>query len=79
MVFSSLLIMCIPIPWLKRWCNKKAMLITFRLLARALSAVITYHNKEYAPRSSGICVANHTTPVDIVMVATNNIFALVRP
>jgi glycerol-3-phosphate O-acyltransferase 3/4 len=77
MTISSLVISLIPGTNLKRWLNRHAMLIVFRLYARSFSAVINVHNKEYIPKKSGICVANHTTPVDIVILATNTCFSLV--
>jgi len=77
MTLSTLVISLVPGKRTKRWLNHKAMLITFRMYARAFSAVINIHNKEYIPNRTGICVANHTTPVDIVILATNSCFSLV--
>jgi glycerol-3-phosphate O-acyltransferase 3/4 len=77
MFTSSVVIGLVPGRKLRRWLNHNAMMITFRLLARGYSAVITVHNKENIPKRNGICVANHTTPVDIVILATNNSFSLV--
>lgn len=44
---------------------------------RSLSAVITFHNKEYKPRRNGLCVANHTTTIDVAVLATETSFSLV--
>jgi len=33
--------------------------------------------REYKPKCGGICVANHTSPMDIAMLACNNCFTLV--
>ena len=41
------------------------------------SAIVTYHNEEYRPRSNGICVANHTSPIDVVILSCNSTFSLV--
>lgn len=49
----------------------------FQLLGGAISAVITYHNPENRP-DGGICVANHTSPIDILILASDNAYALVR-
>ena len=38
--------------------------------------MVTVHNEENKPRG-GICVANHTSPIDIVMLAGDNVFSLV--
>ena len=51
------------------WC--------FNFLSCALSAVITFHNRENIPKC-GICVANHTTPVDVMVLHCDNSYALVH-
>ena len=43
----------------------------------AISAVITYHGAENRPKS-GICVANHTSPIDVLCLASDNAYALVN-
>ena len=43
----------------------------------AISTVITYHNPENMPKD-GICVANHTSPIDVLILACDNAYALVR-
>ncbi|XP_023720227.1 glycerol-3-phosphate acyltransferase 3 isoform X3 [Cryptotermes secundus] len=75
-VMAMLLIGLVPDGHMKRWLHKHAYLITFRILARSLSAIITVHNKQYMP-SGGVCVANHTSPIDIVMLSTENCFSLI--
>jgi len=49
----------------------------FRILSRSFSGVIQFHNKEYRPKSDGICVANHTTPIDVVVLSCDRSYALV--
>jgi hypothetical protein len=58
--------------------NSAASLIGFRLITRALSAVINIHNEEYKPKNCGFCVANHTSPIDVAILSTHCIFSLVR-
>ena len=48
----------------------------FQLLGGSLSAVVTYHNPENKPKG-GICVANHTSPIDVLILASDNAYALV--
>jgi len=48
----------------------------FQLLSGAISAVVTYHNPENKP-TRGICVANHTSPIDVLVMACDNAYALV--
>uniref|UniRef100_A0A4W4FZB9 Phospholipid/glycerol acyltransferase domain-containing protein n=1 Tax=Electrophorus electricus TaxID=8005 RepID=A0A4W4FZB9_ELEEL len=49
----------------------------YRICARGLSAKIHYHNKENHPKKGGICVANHTSPIDIVILANDGCYAMV--
>ena len=66
----------IPLPKLRESLYSYAALTCFRVLARALSASIIFHDKKHRPKSDGICVANHTTPIDIMTLACDNAYAL---
>jgi len=59
----------------KRWLNHQITTSCFQVLGGAISAVITYHNTENRPKS-GICVANHTSPIDVCMLASDTAYAL---
>ncbi|XP_030369147.1 glycerol-3-phosphate acyltransferase 3 isoform X2 [Scaptodrosophila lebanonensis] len=48
----------------------------FGVLSSAISAVITYHNEENRP-SSGICVANHTSPIDVLVLMCDTTYSLI--
>ena len=61
----------------KRWAYNGISIMSFRILSRSVSAVINYHNEHYKPRNGGICVANHTSPFDVVMLHCDNAYALV--
>ncbi len=39
--------------------------------------MIQFHNKHLRPKSDGICVANHTTPIDVVVLSCDRSYALV--
>ena len=39
--------------------------------------MITYHNIENRPKN-GICVANHTSPIDVMVLGADNAYALVK-
>ncbi|XP_015273401.1 PREDICTED: glycerol-3-phosphate acyltransferase 4-like [Gekko japonicus] len=41
------------------------------------SAIVRYHNKENRPLNGSICVANHTTPMDIVPLMCNEHYSMV--
>lgn len=62
---------------LRSWLSELIHLTCYRICARALSATIRYHNKENRPQRGGICVANHTTPIDIVILANDGCYAMV--
>ena len=78
-------------PW-KRWLNyhittscfqvendslstKQKSIRFTQVLGGAVSLVVTYHDTENRPKG-GICVANHTTPIDIMTLACDNAYAL---
>ena len=61
----------------KRWLVEKVSIQCFSLLSSALSAVTTYHNIQNRPGGSGICVANHTSPIDVLILMQDNNYSLV--
>ncbi|XP_020283336.1 glycerol-3-phosphate acyltransferase 4 isoform X2 [Pseudomyrmex gracilis] len=60
----------------KRWLNYKVSIMCFAVLSSALSSVITYHNSENRP-VRGICVANHTSPIDVLVLMCDNCYSLI--
>ncbi|XP_015191182.1 PREDICTED: glycerol-3-phosphate acyltransferase 3 [Polistes dominula] len=86
-----ILICCIGVMWLtlctavvgyvpegsfKRWLNYKVSIMCFAVLSSALSSVITYHHPENRP-VRGICVANHTSPIDVLVLMCDNCYSLI--
>ena len=67
----------IPHHKVRRFLYNLAALTCFRIIARSFSAVVQFHNKKYRPKSDGICVANHTTPIDVVILQCDRSYALV--
>lgn len=61
---------------LKQKVNRYISIMCFGILSNALSAVITYHNDENRPKT-GICVANHTSPIDVLTLMCDNCYSLV--
>ncbi|XP_017267732.1 glycerol-3-phosphate acyltransferase 3-like [Kryptolebias marmoratus] len=59
--------------WLSEWVH----IICYRICARGLSAAIQYHNRENKPKKGGICVANHTSPIDVVILCNDGGYAMV--
>ncbi|KAH8253460.1 hypothetical protein KR032_005573 [Drosophila birchii] len=60
----------------KRKLVNQVLGICFGVLSSAISAVITYHNEENRP-SSGICVANHTSPIDVLVLMCDSTYSLI--
>jgi glycerol-3-phosphate O-acyltransferase 3/4 len=60
----------------KQKLNKYVSVVCFGILSNAISSVITYHNEENKPKS-GICVANHTSPIDVLILMCDNCYSLV--
>ncbi|XP_034952227.1 glycerol-3-phosphate acyltransferase 3 isoform X2 [Chelonus insularis] len=60
----------------KRWLNYKVSIMCFGVLSGALSSVINYHNTKYRP-VRGICVANHTSPIDVLVLMCDNCYSLI--
>ncbi|XP_050309199.1 glycerol-3-phosphate acyltransferase 3 [Anthonomus grandis grandis] len=62
---------------LRRQVNKYVSIMCFGILSRAISSVITYHNEENRPKEGGICVANHTSPIDVLILMCDNCYSLI--
>jgi glycerol-3-phosphate O-acyltransferase 3/4 len=60
----------------KQKLNKYVSVVCFGILSNAISSVITYHNEENKPKS-GICVANHTSPIDVLILMCDNCYSLI--
>lgn len=62
---------------IKYWLSEWVHVICYRICARGLSATIRYHNRENKPKKGGICVANHTSPIDVVILCNDGCYAMV--
>ncbi|KAJ0067678.1 hypothetical protein NL108_009802, partial [Boleophthalmus pectinirostris] len=67
----------LPNSSIKSWLSEWVHVMCYRICARGLSATIRYHNRENKPKKGGICVANHTTPIDIVILCNDGCYAMV--
>ncbi|XP_042329037.1 glycerol-3-phosphate acyltransferase 4 [Sceloporus undulatus] len=61
----------------KEFLSRHVHLMCYRICVRALTAIITYHHRENRPRNGGICVANHTSPIDVIILASDGYYAMV--
>lgn len=71
------LVSAVPECSLKRWLYAKAYVSSFRILARSLTCLVQVHNEQYRAPGGSICVANHTTPYDVVVLSIDNNYSLV--
>uniref|UniRef100_H2VEX1 Glycerol-3-phosphate acyltransferase 3 n=1 Tax=Takifugu rubripes TaxID=31033 RepID=H2VEX1_TAKRU len=77
LVMGTILVGILPESSAKNWLSELVHLTCYRICARGLSATIHYHNRENRPRKGGICVANHTSPIDVVILANDGCYAMV--
>ncbi|KAI5615226.1 glycerol-3-phosphate acyltransferase 3-like [Silurus asotus] len=77
LVIGTTVVGFLPNSRLKDWLSELVHIMCYRICARGLSATINYHNRENKPRKGGICVANHTSPIDVVILANDGGYAMV--
>ncbi|XP_076875994.1 glycerol-3-phosphate acyltransferase 4 [Brachyhypopomus gauderio] len=77
LVVLTSIIGLLPNGWIKSFLSEKAHLMCYRICVRALTAIITYHDSENKPKNGGICVANHTSPIDVIILASDGCYAMV--
>ncbi|GAB6023164.1 hypothetical protein CHUAL_007987 [Chamberlinius hualienensis] len=77
LVTSMAFIGYIPSNRLRKILNRRFSLISFRIFSRVFSAIIMYHDRQNMAKGGGICVANHTSPIDVVILACDNCYALI--
>uniref|UniRef100_A0A8C8RGK8 Glycerol-3-phosphate acyltransferase 3 n=1 Tax=Pelusios castaneus TaxID=367368 RepID=A0A8C8RGK8_9SAUR len=77
MIGGTTLVGQLPNSSAKNWLSELVHLTCSRILVRALSGTITYHNKENRPQKGGICVANHTSPIDVLILTNDGCYAMV--
>ncbi|CAD6185133.1 unnamed protein product [Caenorhabditis auriculariae] len=77
LVSSTAVIGMVPEGSYKRSLNHKCMLICYRILSRSLTAVVYFHDEHYKAKNGGICVANHTSPIDALILSIGNVYAMI--
>ncbi|XP_076845071.1 glycerol-3-phosphate acyltransferase 4-like [Brachyhypopomus gauderio] len=77
LVVFTTIIGFLPNGRMKNFLSEKVHLMCSRICVRALTAIITYHHSENKPKNGGICVANHTSPIDIIILASDGCYAMV--
>lgn len=77
LIISMALVGRIPEGRIKRWLYHLMAVTSFRIISRSMSTIVTTHNQENKPKGGGICVANHTSPIDMILLSCDNAYALV--
>ncbi|XP_067263787.1 glycerol-3-phosphate acyltransferase 3-like isoform X1 [Chanodichthys erythropterus] len=77
LVIGTTMVGFLPNFRVKGWLSELVHVMCYRICARGLSATIHYHNKQNRPKRGGICVANHTSPIDVVILANDGCYAMV--
>nr|CDS28303.1 glycerol 3 phosphate acyltransferase 3 [Hymenolepis microstoma] len=62
---------------LGKWLASSGYQRCMRLNLCPYAAIIRFHNPENRPKPNTICVANHTTPVDFTVLASDNTYAII--
>jgi glycerol-3-phosphate O-acyltransferase 3/4 len=62
---------------LRKLLNWYGSVMLHRILSRVFSAIITFHNKEHRAKPGSICVANHTSPIDVIILSTDNVYSMI--
>lgn len=74
---STFLIGLLPESPIKRRLNWYGTLMLHRILSRVFSAIITFHNRENRAKAGSICVANHTSPIDVIILSTDSCYSMI--
>uniref|UniRef100_A0A914V0F7 Phospholipid/glycerol acyltransferase domain-containing protein n=1 Tax=Plectus sambesii TaxID=2011161 RepID=A0A914V0F7_9BILA len=77
LIIATAMIGLVPDGDTKRSLNRKVMLMCNRILSRCVSSIVTFHDSENMAQNGGICVANHTSPIDVMILSTDNVYALI--
>ena len=57
--------------------KNQASLITGRLFMRTFTGQLTFESTLNRPTFGSICVANHTTPLDVMVLSADNVYSMV--
>ncbi|KAM6205686.1 glycerol-3-phosphate acyltransferase 3-like isoform 2-T4 [Sarcoramphus papa] len=77
-VIGILIRYCLLVPFrVKCWLSNQVQMICATLGVRCLGGLVSFHNRENRPQEGGICVANHTSPLDVLILASDGCYSLV--
>ncbi|XP_009868283.1 PREDICTED: glycerol-3-phosphate acyltransferase 3-like [Apaloderma vittatum] len=61
----------------KCWLSNQVQMICAALGIRCVAGLVRFHDRENRPQEGGICVANHTSPLDVLILASDGCYSLV--
>uniref|UniRef100_A0A8C0BG01 Phospholipid/glycerol acyltransferase domain-containing protein n=1 Tax=Buteo japonicus TaxID=224669 RepID=A0A8C0BG01_9AVES len=61
----------------KCWLSNQVQMICAKLGVRCLCGLVHFHNRENRLQEGGICVANHASPLDVLILASDGCYSLV--
>ena len=76
LLLCTLFVGVVPEGPFKRKLNGRLTVFIFDFVASSLSLCATFHHPENRPKT-GICVANHTSPIDSLILSTDNVYDMV--
>lgn len=68
---------CLPKGRTRKKAYKIMNMWLYRIFMRSFNAVINYHDNKYRARRGGICVTNHTSPLDAFILGSDNTYAMI--
>uniref|UniRef100_A0AC35U5Y4 PlsC domain-containing protein n=1 Tax=Rhabditophanes sp. KR3021 TaxID=114890 RepID=A0AC35U5Y4_9BILA len=77
LICSTATIGLIPRGQFKKALNRKVMLMCMRIFSRSFSSIIKFHDTQNRAKGGGICVANHTSPIDVMILSCDNCYAMI--
>lgn len=75
---ASHVVHVMPRSHLKTCLRRQIYVIFIRMFLSGMSFYIRRHNKQWKPKKNGICVANHTSVLDVCVLSKENYLCLVR-
>ncbi|XGW32885.1 hypothetical protein V3C99_017416 [Haemonchus contortus] len=67
----------VPNQRIRKFLNRHVMLMSMRIFSRSFSSIIRFHDQENRAKKGGICVANHTSPIDVMVLSCDNCYAMI--
>ncbi|CAK1587900.1 unnamed protein product [Parnassius mnemosyne] len=77
LIVSTACVGTLPDGPFKQRVNYATSILSFNFLSRCISMVITYHDGDVNKPKNGICVANHTSPIDVLVLMCDNCYSLI--